>query len=55
MATPLSGLCLFLPLALLAGLAVGEMTDSGCLQGLATVMVGGEEIEDGTGGVWGGT
>ena len=37
------------------GLAVGDMTDGGCLQGLVTELADGEEREDRIGGVWGGT
>lgn len=56
MATPLSGLCrVFLTFAP-AELAVGEPTDgAGSLRGLAADVVEGEAIEEGTGGVWGGT
>ena len=56
MATPLSGLCRVFLTFVPAGLAVGEPTDgAGGLRGLAADVVEGEAMEEGTGGVWGGT
>ena len=55
MATPLSGLGLLLTFVP-TGLARGEATpapDGGGLRGLATDVVEGDEMEDGTGEVWG--
>lgn len=59
MATPLSGLCLVFLTFAPAGLAVGDPSPGADgargLRGLAADAVEGEAMEEGTGGVWGGT